>query len=627
MRETLRKVFGFHEFRPNQEPIVEAIMAGRDVFAVMPTGGGKSLCYQLPARMTGRTAVVISPLISLMKDQVDAARANGLRAAFLNSSLSAAEKGRVYGQLRSGRLELLYLAPERLNLGGFLESLAGMPISLFAVDEAHCVSEWGHDFRPDYLSLSAIKKAFPQVPLAAFTATATLQVQADVLGRLGLADPLVVRASFDRPNFFIEVRPKDSAEDQALDFIRERPGQAGIVYRTSRKSVEHTAFFLERHGVAVRPYHAGLPDDERKANQEAFRKDQVDVVVATIAFGMGIDKPNVRFVVHADLPRSIEGYYQEIGRAGRDGEPAHCLLFFGGGDVPKLRHFIDEIEDEKVRRAAARRLARMVEYAESRVCRRKSLLDYFGEKYWEPNCHAAADPQAGGGCDVCRAEASGVAVPQVDATVDAQKLLSAMARTDQRFGAKHVIDIVVGAKTERILELGHGQLKTYGVGREHSREHWRRVLDEMLARRVVVREGDEYPVLKMTALGAEVLRGKCPFTMDALPEPAEPAAARESARGKGRKKAAKKPAVSPPGPMRAENGPLFERLRALRLKLAEEQGVPPYVIFHNRALQEMAERRPTTLAEMAEINGVGEAKLDAYGKLFADEIEAFLGER
>ena len=380
----LKKVFGFKEFRPNQESIVEAVLAGRDVFAVMPTGGGKSLCYQLPARMTGRTAVVVSPLISLMKDQVDAARANGLRAAFLNSTLSAAEKRRVYDGLRAGRLELLYLAPERLNLGGFLESMQGVPVSLFAVDEAHCVSEWGHDFRPDYLSLSAIKQAFPKTALAAFTATATLQVQADIVSRLGLVEPLVVRASFDRPNFFVEVRPKDSADDQVLDFIRERPGQAGIVYRTSRKSVEQTAFFLQRHGVDARPYHAGLPDDERRANQEDFRKDAVDVVVATIAFGMGIDKPNVRFVIHADLPRSVEGYYQEIGRAGRDGEPAHCLLLYGGGDVPKLRHFIDEIEDDKVRRAAAGRLSRMVDYAASRVCRRRTLLEYFGEKYWEP---------------------------------------------------------------------------------------------------------------------------------------------------------------------------------------------------------------------------------------------------
>ncbi len=340
MLETLRTVFGFQTFRPNQEDIIRCILNGRDVFAVMPTGGGKSLCYQLPAGMMEGTAVIISPLISLMKDQVDAALENGIPASFMNSSMTAQEMSGVYRSLKQNKVKLLYIAPERFAMPHFLETLKTFPISLFAIDEAHCVSEWGHDFRPDYLSLSLIPGEFPNVPVAAFTATATKKVQEDIIGKIGLRRPFIVRASFNRENLFYEVKPKSKVESQIIDFLRSRKGESGIIYRTTRDSVMETADFLSSKGIRALPYHAGLSQEQRTGNQEAFNRDEANVIVATIAFGMGIDKSNVRFVLHADLPRNIEGYYQETGRAGRDGEPAHCLLFFGRGDIPRIRYFI-----------------------------------------------------------------------------------------------------------------------------------------------------------------------------------------------------------------------------------------------------------------------------------------------
>ncbi len=603
MRDTLTRVFGFNEFRPNQEAIIRSILDGSDVFAVMPTGGGKSLCYQLPAKMMGGTTVVISPLISLMKDQVDAARANGLAAAFLNSSLSAPEKSRVRRELEQGSIELLYLAPERLALGGFLRDLQDVSVSLFAVDEAHCVSEWGHDFRPDYLGLSQIKKLFPRVPLAAFTATATPRVQEDTIERLGLGSPLVVRASFNRPNLFLDVRRKDRAEEQLLEFLRERPGQSGIVYRTTRKSVEATAAFLDAAGIAARPYHAGLDPDQRRATQDDFKRDGVDVIVATIAFGMGIDKPNVRFVVHADLPKNIEGYYQEIGRAGRDGEPAHCLLLFSRADTSKLLYFIGDIEDEAKRRTAVDKLESMVEYAAKPDCRRQQILAYFGEEFAEEDCT---------GCDACAGD-----YQRVEATVDAQIVLSAMARTEQRFGAKHVIAVVAGANTKAIRDFGHDRLKTYGAGRHKSRKHWGFIIDELLGQGAVATEGDRYPTLRITERGAEILTGERDFHVQESMRKETPAARKQARRRTARTARA--------GDSDGDyDQDLFERLRALRLRLATEQRVPPYVIFHNRTLQEMCQIRPSTRSELAGVSGVGEAKLERYGDCFLEEIRSYL---
>ncbi|NTW59675.1 MAG: ATP-dependent DNA helicase RecQ, partial [Nitrospirae bacterium] len=433
VHHTLRTVFGFESFRPNQEMIVSAILNKRDVFAVMPTGGGKSLCYQLPALLLQGTTIIISPLISLMKDQVDAARANGIAAAFMNSSLGQREITDLYRELKSNRLKILYIAPERFAMPQFLETLKGIPLALFAIDEAHCISEWGHDFRPDYLGLSAIPTLFPGVPVAAFTATATQKVQQDIINTIGLRTPRVVRASFNRPNLFYQVEAKSGVEEQLLAFLKDHEKEAGIIYRTTRDSVDATAAFLASRGIRALAYHAGLPPEARERNQEAFNRDEVSVIVATIAFGMGIDKSNVRFVVHADLPRNIEGYYQETGRAGRDGEPAHCLLYFSRGDIPKIRYFIDQVQDDAERAIVMEKLNQTVRFASHNVCRRKQLLAFFGEAYPEENCRA---------CDIC----TGL-VRQTDISTDARIIMSAMARTNERFGINHVIDVVMGADT------------------------------------------------------------------------------------------------------------------------------------------------------------------------------------
>ncbi len=460
----------------------------------MPTGGGKSLCYQLPALLLEGTAVVISPLISLMKDQVDAAKENGIAALFMNSSLDQREMSAAYCRLKAGEVRLLYIAPERFAMPQFVETLRSISLSLFAIDEAHCISEWGHDFRPDYLALSGIPAAFPEVPVAAFTATATEKVQQDIIERIGLRSPHVVRASFNRPNLFYQVEPKSEVNQQLLEFLRNREAESGIVYRTTRDAVETTAAFLAGQGIKALPYHAGLSAEEREKNQEAFSRDEVQVIVATIAFGMGIDKSNVRFVVHADLPKHIEAYYQETGRAGRDGEPAHCLLFFSRGDIPKIRYFIDKIPDEKERAISLEKLNQTVRFASHNVCRRKHLLSFFGETYPKDNCE---------GCDICIGSAT-----QVDITQDARILMSAVARTNERFGILHIVDIVLGADTKRIRELGHDAIKTYGAGKHKDKNHWRFIVDELLAQELMRQDGDRYPVLKLTPRGAGVLTGK-----------------------------------------------------------------------------------------------------------------------
>ena len=447
--DALRKVFGFQQFRPNQESIISSILNKKDVFAVMPTGGGKSLCYQLPAKVMDGTTVVISPLISLMKDQVDAALENGISAAFINSSLSSEETSSVFRSLRTNSLDLLYIAPERFAMSGFLETLKTISISFFAVDEAHCISEWGHDFRPDYLSLSQIAKTFPEIPVAAFTATATHKVQKDIIAKLSLRSPFTVRASFNRDNLFYRVESKRNLNSQVLDILGKYDGEPGIIYRTTRDAVTDMAAMLKEKGIRALPYHAGLPQETRKINQEAFNRDEVQVIVATIAFGMGIDKSNVRFVIHGDLPKNMEGYYQETGRSGRDGEPADCVLFFGRGDIPKIKYFIDQVPDDRERALSNEKLNQMVRYASHNVCRRRQLLEYFNESYEKENC---------GACDICTGK-----VEKVDVTTDAQILMSAVSRTGQRFGTMHIIDIVTGANTKRIRDLEHDKVKTYSA--------------------------------------------------------------------------------------------------------------------------------------------------------------------
>ena len=592
--DTLKIVFGFETFRPNQEAIIRSILDRRDVFAVMPTGGGKSLCYQLPALIRQGTAVVISPLISLMKDQVDAAAENGISAAFMNSSMDTDEVSEVYRMLRYNKIKLLYIAPERFAMPHFLERLKTSAVSFFAIDEAHCISEWGHDFRPDYLGLSLIPEMFPHVPVAAFTATATQKVQDDIIRRIGLRSPHIVRASFNRPNLVYEVRPKSGVEAQIVEFLEDHPGESGIIYRTTRDSVMETSAALKSRGIRALPYHAGLSADERNRNQESFNKDETQVIVATIAFGMGIDKSNVRFVIHADLPKNIEGYYQETGRAGRDGEPARCLLFFGRGDIPKIRYFINSIADEKERSVAIGKLNQTVGFASRNVCRRKQLLGFFGEDYPSENCAA---------CDICLGS-----VQRVDISTDAQIILSAVSRTGQRFGTGHIVDIVTGADTKRIRALRHNELKTYGAGKGRDKAYWRSVLDELIAQEAVLQEGDPYPVLKITEKGSEILFGR--EEIQALrKEETRP----KTARGKS-------------GEFEEYDRQLFERLRSVRKKMAEAQQVPPYIIFSDKTLHEMCRRYPATVSDMRKISGVGEAKLERYGEDFIREIARYLAE-
>ena len=653
----LRDVFGFHSFLPNQEEIVRAILGKQDAFVVMPTGGGKSLCYQLPAHVMDGTCIVISPLISLMKDQVDAAIATGLRASFLNSSLSASMKRQVEADLAARELDLIYVSPERFAMPEFVAALKRVQLSFVAIDEAHCISEWGHDFRPDYLNLSTIVQDFPDVPVAAFTATATHRVQDDIVAKLGLRSPHTVRASFNRPNLFYKVIPKQKPADQILRFVRAHAGEPGIIYRTTRKSVEQTAHMLTRHGIKALPYHAGLDDATRVKNQDAFNRDEIDVIVATIAFGMGIDKSNVRYVLHGDLPKNIESYYQETGRSGRDGEPAHCLLLFGYGDIPKLRFFIDQTEDETERTHQIRCLNDMVHYATVHACRRKQLLNYFGETYPPIGVHLRSsavpslpDPAC---CDICSGE-----VESIDATEDAQILMSAIARTGERFGINHIVSVVTGDASDRIRQLGHDQIKTFGAGREveqahftagkgNVKQHWRIIIDNLLAQGLVLQTTGDYPVLKLQPESREVLFGN-----------------REVHVLKTKKLAGKRPkraAAAAAGPY---NESLFDQLRDLRKQLASEQGVPPYVIFTDRTLHEMARRKPygqaggqarffparlngqpardvaptlpevgasggsplggpATEADLLQITGVGQTKLARYGRQFFDVIRAF----
>ncbi len=585
INEALHRIFGFGSFRPNQRELVEAILGGRDCFAVMPTGGGKSLCYQLPAHLLPGTCLVISPLIALMKDQVDAARETGLKAACCNSSQNEGERREALRGLAEGSLDMLYVSPERFALESFQRTLARSPVSFVAVDEAHCVSEWGHDFRPDYLLLESLTTLLRAAPLAAFTATATARVQQDIVARLRLRNPFVVRASFNRPNLFYEVVPRSNPRRQIARIVQANRGQSGIVYRMTRKSVESTADMLTRQGVKALPYHAGLDDAVRARNQEAFDRDEVDVVVATIAFGMGIDKPNVRYVVHGDLPKNIESYYQETGRAGRDGEPARCTLLFSGGDVPRIRHFVDQVEDEAERERLLRALRTMATYAVSEsACRRKQLLAYFGEPYGDENC---------GACDVCTATGE-----RVDATVDAQKLLSAIARTGSRFGASHIAAIVCGAQTARIRELGHDRLPTYGVGKDRDRQYWRTLTSDLLTTGVVVQSEGQFPVLGLGEGAAEVLRGTRKFLVRRTAQPA--ARVKES----------------------LPTGGLFDRLREVRSTLARTRRVPAYMVFSDRTLRDMAEKRPRTPAELLYVHGVGEAKMDAYGAAFIAVLNA-----
>ncbi len=591
----LQHTFGYQKFRKHQKSIVKALLDRRDAMVLMPSGGGKSLCYQLPAKLSSGTAVIISPLISLMKDQVDGAKANGLRAEFFNSSLSQSERLAVLRQLNYGGLDMLYISPERLVMDRFRNELKRANIAFFAIDEAHCISDWGHDFRPDYLFLSKLKTEFPNTPVAAFTATATPKVREDIARRLRLQNPHNVLASFDRPNFFYQVLPKNNVKSQILDFIRTKPGESGIVYRTTRDDVDASAEFLRTEGIEALPYHAGLPPQLRQQTQDAFNNDQVDVIVATVAFGMGIDKPDVRYVIHGDLPRDLESYYQETGRAGRDGEPAHCLLLFSEGDAFKIKFFIDQKEAEEQQRRALVKLNHMIKFGSINLCRRNYLLSYLGEEYGSDSC---------GSCDICTEQ-----VERVEATREAQIVMSAIARTKQRYGAGKIIDIVKGADTQAVRRNNLDEVKTYGVGADKTKKYWRHILNELIGQECVKKVGERYPTLQLTPKGIQILRGELKFQAvqrecDILEQSAErtPSTASEQ----------------------DYDLILFDQLRKLRTKLAEEQNLPPYTVFQDRTLKEMAYYFPVTDDEMLSITGVGDIKLKNYGDIFSSVIKRYI---
>ena len=587
----LKEVYGYSAFRGHQREAVGCALAGEDCVVLMPTGGGKSLCYQLPPLVTGSCALVVSPLIALMQDQVAALERVGVAAACLNSSMSMSEQTAVGRRLGEGSLRLLYVAPERVLQERTLELLARARVGLIAIDEAHCVSQWGHDFRSDYLELGALGVHFPAVPRMALTATADERTRADIAVRLALRQPRWFVGGFDRPNIRYTVRARGNGRQQIEAFLAPMRGQAGIVYCMTRKRVEETASALCAAGFNALPYHAGLDNGVRARNQTRFLREDGLIIVATIAFGMGIDKPDVRFVAHLDLPKSVEAYYQETGRAGRDGEPAEAWMIYGLQDVVRLRQMVDESpSDEEHKRVERHKLDALLGWCEATACRRLPLLEYFGERHSEP-C---------GNCDNC------LQPPATwDATEDAQKLLSCIYRTGQRFGAAHVVDVLRGADNDKVRQYGHAQLSTYGIGAAHSPQHWRSVLRQLLVRGVVQADVERFGALKLGGEARALLRGEC-----ALHLREDIAVARPPQRR----------AVAATVVAADIDQDLWERLRSCRKRLADSEGVPPYVIFHDRTLREMAAQRPQTADELLAITGVGQTKLTRYGSVFLDEL-------
>ena len=594
-RETLKNVYGYPRFRGRQEDVIAAVLAGKDALVLMPTGAGKSLCYQIPAVVRPGMGLVVSPLIALMQDQVAALRQLGLRARFLNSTLSYGQQQSVLSAVAAGELDLLYLAPERLLQEETLDFLADVALSLIAIDEAHCVSQWGHDFRQDYLGLNVLRERFPGVPRLALTATADAMTRRDILSRLELnrAEPFV--SGFDRPNIRYRVQAKTDPGAQLAAYLEGRRGEAGIVYAMTRRKVEATAELLAGRGFKALPYHAGLPSQMRAAHQARFLREEGIVMVATIAFGMGIDKPDVRFVAHVDLPKSVEAYYQETGRAGRDGDPAEAWMIYGLQDVVRLRQLADQSEaDEAHKRIERGKLDALLGWCEVTSCRRRALLEYFGDSL----------PEDCGNCDLC------LSPPRTwDGTVEAQKLLSCVYRTGQFFGAGHVIDVLRGKDTPKVRQHRHQRLSTYGLGEDRSATEWRSILRQLLVRGYLRSEAQRYGALRLTAKSRALLRGE------------EQVLLREDVAAKRQAKAARPASYEPP----PVDLPLWEALRECRARLAKEAGVPAYVIFHDATLKEMVRRRPATLEDLAALHGVGEKKLASYGAAFLEVLAEWSG--
>jgi ATP-dependent DNA helicase RecQ len=621
-QSALKKYFGYEAFRPLQREIIDDALSGRDVFALLPTGGGKSLCFQLPALLRDRVTIVVSPLIALMKDQVDALRTSGIAATFLNSTLAGSESRERLRGLDRNQFRLLYVAPERLMMENFLERALNWNIAQIAIDEAHCISEWGHDFRPEYRELKKMRTHFPDVSIMALTATATERVRDDIIKQLKLHAPRCYVASFNRPNLTYRVVAKSSAYQQVLDFIRAHPNDSGIVYCASRKSTDALAEKLTKDGIKALPYHAGMESRERTRNQEAFLRDDARVITATIAFGMGINKPNVRFVIHYDLPKNIEGYYQETGRAGRDGLPSECVLLFSVGDVVKQRRFIEE-KSESEQRIAHEQLRTMVAYAETRHCRRATLLRYFGETWPPVSVEASVSPASArrsaadtaattedtterreiscNGCDNCLEPRE-----TFDGTIPAQKFLSCVHRVQAKqgfgFGLNHIVEVLIGGTNDAIKKRGHDQLSTFGIGADLKREQWQRIGRELLRLGLLEAAPGKFATLSVTDAGMMALRKRTPIT---LTKPIEAPAKK----------------VRPPRTGEIEcDEELFERLRALRRKIADERDVPAYIIFSDATLRQMAQACPQSKSDFAQIAGVGQQKLKEFAEAFLAEI-------
>lgn len=595
--DVLHSIFGYKSFRGQQAEIINHIIEGNDALILMPTGGGKSLCYQIPALCLSGITIVISPLIALMQDQVEALKQLGVKASVLNSTLSANESSKIEEQMIKRELDIIYVSPERLNTESFLNILEKCNPALFAIDEAHCVSQWGHDFRPEYTEFSKIKDKFPTIPRIALTATADELTRQDIIKNLKLENGRVFVSSFDRPNIRYKVMPKDNEKKQLLKFIEaEHKGDSGIIYCISRNKVMEISDWLKKQGYDVLPYHAGLDNNTRKKNQERFIKDDGVIMVATIAFGMGIDKPNVRFVAHMDLPKSVESYYQETGRAGRDGLESNALMLYGAEDIVKLRQFIIKSKASAEHKMIEyQKLDTMIGYAETMRCRRQMLLEYFGEKPSETSCD---------NCDTCIDPVTGF-----DGTIAVQKALSCIYRTDQRFGSTHIINILLGKEDEKVKRFNHTKLSTFAIGKEYSNTQWKSIFRQIIALGLVNVDMEAYGALKLTTNSNKILRSeeKVYLRTDTLNQKLP-----KNKKSKSDRKATFSNAE-------AEN--LFQNLKALRLALAKEQKIPPYVIFHDSTLIEMAAIKPKTLSEMGSISGVGQNKLEKYGNIFIEAIK------